>query len=372
MKKTSRFRKVSPTKRTAIPVGWSTAVTGQSSEDCTALFESTAHEPYDGNEAAWDRVLELLGFSLSLQPAVAKILSQDGWRSAKDPKAYVATAAWRQHSSMKLVDYDCRDFRVVSTGRLDDDSDHRPDVSVDHGGNERPISDLERLDNHMHHVAVRQHLYDDDTPQIPAWLQRPDESDRVDWSVVAQYAALKPAMRPSLARALDLRFSQGLTRQTALLGTKGNDQRHKLEAAWRWIDRNIATRIAPLFSRERAPHSMLATERRTSRKGNFISPGEALRRTLSSRLPKPNDYVPAPSLRQSENPLHLPPGVELTWGRGRYGMSATLRDRNTGMGIQVEGEIRNEVLQQVQEILSDWADCRERFVEAHNRPSEPE
>jgi hypothetical protein len=86
MDTSSRFRTSRPRRRAGIPPGWSTTnVTGNGAEPA-ALFECAANHPYDGNEAAWDQVLEILGLSLSFQPAIAKILGQGRWRSEKTRK----------------------------------------------------------------------------------------------------------------------------------------------------------------------------------------------------------------------------------------------------------------------------------------------
>src|SRR6266481_4738158 len=98
MNSTPRFRFRRPEKRAGIPHEWGTsAAPAMTREQICTLFDSATCQAYGQNTAAWDRVLELLNFSLSLQPAVAHILQQARWRTSKDPKAYVATAAWRQY-----------------------------------------------------------------------------------------------------------------------------------------------------------------------------------------------------------------------------------------------------------------------------------
>jgi hypothetical protein len=101
----SRYQTRKPIRRTGIPAAWTSFRERKELLPCAVtLFEAALKKPvYDGNENVWDPVLELLNLPLGYQPVIAIVLRQERWRTAADPKAYVATAASRQARSMKLL-----------------------------------------------------------------------------------------------------------------------------------------------------------------------------------------------------------------------------------------------------------------------------
>ncbi len=153
-------------------------------------------------------------------------------------------------------------------------------------------------------------------PKIPQWLRNPVEYETTDWNKVATYSALKPSMVRSLAFVLSLRFDEHLTREEALRKGRNRGYGKKVAAAWKWIDRNFETRIAPLFKMESAPK----IAERTKAHLPMISAGEAIKRAVARERINP---IGSPSIKQDHHDLRrftiLQPGTEI-WKRDRYGI----------------------------------------------------
>lgn len=145
------------------------------------------------------------------------------------------------------------------------------------------------------------------------------EYETTDWNKVATYSALKPSMVRSLAFVLTLRFDEHLTREEAIRRGRNRGHGEKVAAAWKWIDRNFETRIAPLFKMESAPKIAERTQARPSHLPK-ISAGEAIKRAVARERINP---IGSPSIKQDQHDLRrftiLQPGTEI-WKRDRYGI----------------------------------------------------
>src|SRR5579872_1851017 len=222
------------------------------------LFESAAKTTYDGAPKLWDEVLAALNLDIRYQPTVAEVLQRSTWRTAANPRAYVATAAVRSARGKKLPDYFEKEFHRVAAGHPNDDVgtaiDSAAGFKLDdwgEGGYERTATG-----------AIRQvgDYYDDHRREIPGWLQRENESDAVDWETVAAYAVLKPRMACELARVLIMRLELRVGRPEAISSAANPQEAGQIEAAWKWIDRNNQERIAPLFKLAAPPGTLTAAE----------------------------------------------------------------------------------------------------------------
>ena len=278
-----------------------------------ALFDSVSATPnYEANRVEWDRVIELLDFKLNCQPAIAKVLGQDRWRTARNPKGYVARAAWIQAQSMRLLgpgyvdsDLQGKKLKVIRGERLEADKSHGMDLAVDENGDDRLTSHQERWDTAVHKITMKgvvfngiplSDRYDKVGPIIPRWLQRPNDGDAYNWETVARYAATKPCMVPALALALQLRFERSLPREQAI--SWGRVFGQNVEAAWKWIDRNGKDRIAPLLRMEQAP----STSPDVTKPGRprWVPPGDAIKQACA-RHRGTLDLIPSPGLDPSRS-----------------------------------------------------------------------
>lgn len=262
-----------PTARSATPEDQAEA------QRLTALLEAAAKTAsYDHNPQLWDEVLTALNLDICYQVTVAEVLRRETWRTAANPRAYVATAAVRSARGKQLPDYFEREFRRVDSDEPDSDVGTHRDSGADFdleewgGGGvyERTASGgLRYVDSH-----------DGDYRQIPAWLQRDDEYGAVDWETVAAYAVLKPRMACHLARVLIARFDLRLGRPETMARAKSDQDASAIEATWKWIDRNAKERIAPLFRTVTPPRPLTAEDIASF---PMLAPGVSLRLDIEPR-----------------------------------------------------------------------------------------
>lgn len=117
-----RYQTTTRRRTTSVPRAWQQQPERQpatSTADLVALFDAVAGMPYEEDRHAWDQVLRLLNLDLRYQLAVALVLQQGRWRNKDNPRAYIATAAYRQAHSMQLPDYTDQDMgikRVAASG----------------------------------------------------------------------------------------------------------------------------------------------------------------------------------------------------------------------------------------------------------------
>lgn len=288
-----------PTRSGSIS-GRSTAARSVSKAEVIAQLGAVARKPlYSGNERAWDAALKVLNVPLKYQPAVGIVLGQHRWRNAQNPRAYVATAAQRLCLSLGLADFSERNFRRISASQANDDGEWGADIPADddNGGTGGSLGNSEERDERQ----------DFDPYQIPGWLQHEEQYDRINWETVARYAAPKPAMVPALRATLELRFGEHLSRRAAIGKAAQRGLPYNIEATWKWIDRNWATRILPLFHMERPPvapsrENAAAAKKSTAR---LVSPWDALRKASAREKPK-TDWIHAPSLMQEKRVVLRP------------------------------------------------------------------
>ena len=83
-------------------------------------------------------------------------------------------------------------------------------------------------------------------------------------------------MAEALGMALYLRFQQGLSRDKAIAIVEPTEAR-QLEAAWKWIDRNLEERIAPVLRMLSPPKPAQEIVPPTGQQG-FVPPWVALKK----------------------------------------------------------------------------------------------
>ena len=284
------------------------------------LFDQLTKTPPEGHDAEWLRfVCEILNLPACYVPAAREILRQGAWRRhtgrGQNPIGYVKTATEREGLRTRLATHrHDRTEPMVPTkdqpqkreresrteelrfDRVDKRRGRVPLVVPDEVTYSEHIDQLlgagsngmpTKTGRGTWHQGSGELADDYDYREIPGWLQRDGESDAVNWETVAQYAAGKARLVPSLAKTLRLRFEERLGRPGAMRVALSSEEAHEIEAAWKWIDRYWTTGIAPLFQLSAPPAPVGKTVARPKVRCEFIPAARTLRSVLGAHLPPP-------------------------------------------------------------------------------------
>ena len=287
-----------------------------SPDKAAVLFDQLAKTPRQGHDAEWLRFVgEVLNLPACYVPAAQEILRQGAWRRhtgrGQNPIGYVKTATEREGLKMGLATHrhDRTEPRVptkdqpqkrVLESRMEELRFDR--VEKRQGRVPLAVPDGVKYSDHIDqlqgvgiggmriktsrgtwHQGSGELADDYSHREIPIWLQRDDEYDAVNWETVAKYAALKPRLVPSLAKALRLRLEEKIGRPAAMRAASSPKEAREIGAAWKWIDRYTETRIAPLFQLSAPP----PPRGKAAVRGGFIPPAQVLRSVLNAHLPRP-------------------------------------------------------------------------------------
>jgi hypothetical protein len=236
------------------------------------LFQSVKGTDYQDGESKWNAVLAFLKLPLCYQPAVQLVLATGRWKRARDPKAYVATVAYRRAIRENLL--------------MHSDLDETRGRSRDEAG---PVASFIRVGRN---AAGESYNYDDQVDQlnwhhgefddydeplgdrVPDWLSAGGKYGlAVEWARVAEYAVRKKSMASNVAKVLAF-MTCGMSRELSMETASDTEEREAIGAAWRWVDRNWKTRIVPLFHMDEPPAPVVKTR---PPKRKFRPPWEALR-----------------------------------------------------------------------------------------------
>jgi hypothetical protein len=240
-----------------------------------------------------------LNLNLCYQPAIARVLKEGRWEDARDHnhKAYIATAASNQALRLKLPESRNkieREFRRVGGtaprapegfGRFEGcaelqnfEKDREPALSFE---------DRDQLDEYVHgdEGELAERLVPPDLLASDA-----DSETDVDWCKVAERVVLKREKSPAVARVLQYR-ALGYSRDRFLALCKDDVERKQAQAAWRWVDRSLDTRIAPVLHGDPAPARPTA---KPTHGLTFIPAWKALERISDRNRPRP-DWITSPS-----------------------------------------------------------------------------
>jgi hypothetical protein len=207
-----------------------------------AIFEAAVEMPFEGHDAEWVRIMDLLRLPGCFIPAVKDALKQGRWRQARDPRAYIKTVAQREALKMGLVD-SAEEPNIVK-----DDADGRP-LNLDlgqfaasglgptktragiwHQGSAAFADDYANDYNDFGEPLTR--LLERLAQRIPSELRRPN-SDTPDWDKIAASAGLDPGERLVLTCRL-----QGISRDAAIANQAAEEAKRSIQAAWKRFDRN--------------------------------------------------------------------------------------------------------------------------------------
>ena len=288
-----------------------------SPEEAVILFDQLTKTTRQERDGEWlHLVVEVLSLPGCYVPAAQKILRQGAWRrhtgGSQNPIGYVKTATEREGLRMGLATHrhDRSEPRVPTKDRpekrevenrtealrFDHVDQRRGNVSLVVPRGVTLTDHIDRLEFASYGMPTKTRrgtwhqgsAEQGDYPGrwIPDWLQRDGEPDDVDWETVAKYAALKARLVPSLAKVLRLRLDQRIGRPAAMRAASSPREAREIEAAWKWIDRYAATRIAPLFRLSGPPVLRGdAKVRDGTQKDGFIPAAQALRSVRDAHLP---------------------------------------------------------------------------------------
>ena len=263
-----RYPTVKARKSSQISQGWQHEKANGPQKDMVHLFDAASGRPhYDKSKSLWDTILEALNLPLCYQPAIASVLLENRWRSAENPRAYVATASWRKGLKLQLSNHEIPDIERVDIPE--------PSKSGLADTGKKSFLPESCLENFLYQNIGR---HDDEQFPIPDWLRKKHESDEIDWGKIAKYSVIKPEMKDALTRVLQMRFVDGLSRDKAVATVACQDEKREVEAMWKWIDRNREERIAPLFRLDGPPSKAQKSKRVQGTRSRYIAPGEAIRR----------------------------------------------------------------------------------------------
>jgi hypothetical protein len=248
------------------------------------MLSGVAGRFYEEDEPGWNSVMELLNLPLCYQPGVAMALKGGRWKRAENPKAYVATVAFRLAIEHDLVDRP--QFRTaykkdgIDGGPF---SDHISNRKNEDGTEMTYEEQMDRLDLEFGDQFEDLRIED----RVPDWLRmRNGHGWHVDWVRVAQCAVRKGSMLDDVAIILQM-MALGVPRDQVFEMAEDEKERKAMQAAWRWVDRNWDSRIVHLFRRECPPEA----EPRIMPKPKKLQAGpvpawEAIRRACERSRPK--------------------------------------------------------------------------------------
>jgi hypothetical protein len=245
-------------------------------ERAIELLQSVAGTHYQDGDPKWDAVLAFLNLPLCYQPAVQLALANDRWKRVRDPKAYVATVAYRRALRENLRAHGKSDEAQgrsrIEVGPVANFVSDEPSVD----------GEMPTYDDQVDRLFWRDgEYYEDDSPlgdRVPDWLNAGGTYGLdVNWARVAEYAVIKKSMTDNVAKALAF-MAAGMSRAVAMETAFDEEERAAIGAAWKWVDRNWDSRIVPLFHMEEPPAPVMKAEPPAGKsRGKMVPPWEALR-----------------------------------------------------------------------------------------------
>jgi len=285
------------------------------SEDFRSDLERLDGLSIEGNDDEW---LQFMGRTLKMQrcylPAAQAVLKQGRWRAhsgkGQNTIGYFKTATYREAMKMGLALRKGTTIpRIPTKDRPQKNAQlaYDEDLAFNRRDTGQGLVDLpipkEEWNGYEEHVdrlhalsyvpgtyhrtergAWREGgLHNDDDYRgcrVPEWLQIQGNSGIVDWFKVARYAATKPSMVLLLARVLQMKAT-GVSRPRAVAMASTRTEARKIEAMWKWVDRNLNARIKPLFRMVQPPEPKITQNQGADEiSSSFLPPAEALRSTL--------------------------------------------------------------------------------------------
>ena len=200
----------------------------QMNETARVVFDAASEQAYKGHEQEWDAVMQLVGLPLNYQPAVAVALEQGRWRGAQAPIRYVKTVAKREARNLDLVEGHWSDATEAPlVGDL-----------VEGAGELRGGEFEDATENFAFHQDDNYGPYDNyfDSRLATKFLMDdcPDVSNDIDWDQIADLGGCDDDEREVLIRRMS-----GATREGLLQHAATDQERRRLDSAWRRLTRKF-------------------------------------------------------------------------------------------------------------------------------------
>jgi hypothetical protein len=292
------------------------------------LFDRLSKTPREMHDAEWMHLIsEVLKLPACYLPAAQEILRQGAWRRhtgrGQNPIGYVKTATERAGLGMGLAmdRYKPAEPRVITRDQPRKRAVENPTEALRFDRFDRrrglvplPVPDGAAYGDHIDqllgsslnrmptntgrgtwHQGTAEFSNDHYCREIPGWLKREGESDAVDWDTVAQHATLKPRRAHSIAKVLKLRAS-GFSLQRAIDNAPNRQEADRIQADWKWVDRNAPSRIAPLFKLEEPPPAAKMGRSFRKARHKFLTPAEALNGVRAKSLIEKDLMLSGPSI----------------------------------------------------------------------------
>jgi hypothetical protein len=273
--------------------------------DFVRYLRLMAATPRDGHDAEWlDFVTKALGMPGCYVPAAQAVIDQGRWRRVATPEhnpiGYIKTATLHEAVRMGLAmnrynpnepwvkTKDLEPARAVVQRPAEDALRFKPfDTRI--GCVPLQIPKGKSYDSVIEYWTQRA-LNDEggcgistDMRRIPGWLSG-SAGRGVHWRRVATHAVQKPRMILAVTAVLVMRFDHGIGLPAAMARAATPDGAKAIAAAWKWIDRNRATRIAPLFKMAEPPDVEASSSESKRPSMAFIPPSDVLwRLSIQSR-----------------------------------------------------------------------------------------
>lgn len=260
----------------------------KSNAEFWTLVSACKGKRYEDDSERWGKLLKLLGIPLREQGILSRMIGEGRFAKADNPQSYLAMATRRQAKNLNLY------------------SDDRAKCEL-RGAKEEEVGPISQLSwavkskkssggpkflearSHDEFIEMADFHYGADgfhedklIEFVPEWMLVEGEDAElledlgfgksIDWAKVAALSVSKPAMADLVGYVLACRYRGGQTRRMVMTGGCKSYRATQVQSAWKWIDRNWATRIVPLFHMRKQPRS-LPVEKKESKP---ISPLEAL------------------------------------------------------------------------------------------------
>ena len=249
------------------------------SADYKRIFEESAVTPFDtAHEAHWIWLMkEVLDLPLSHLEAVHETLKQGRWRKADDPKPYIKTVAKREAARMEITNYPGEHLHFLVPAICDEEGRQLShDDYIDYRSYNGPVReggiwksrnpDFYREEEHGEEgelLTRRERLLKKVPEELKATEELPEEIKDILEEINSQLkdhhlstdpviallwhkVAVKAGLDEAETRVLAYRL-QGVSRDCACEMQSSDEERRKIQAAWKRFQRTGLAKMLKVF-----------------------------------------------------------------------------------------------------------------------------